>query len=94
MAIRMSVREARSRLADVVGRVHYRGEAVIVERYGRPMVAVIPVDLYEKVVAEREARFQWLDDLRRRLPDVPADEVARDVQEAVAAVREAAGDSR
>jgi len=50
-------------------------------------VAVIPVEMYQQVIAEREARFQVLDRIRSRVPDVPAEEVARDVTEAIKAAR-------
>lgn len=83
----LGAREARANFADLLGRVHYRGETVIVERSGKPMVAVIPIELYELLVAEREARFQVLDRLRERAPDVPEEEVLDDVAEAVAAIR-------
>jgi prevent-host-death family protein len=87
MVERMGAREARNRFADLVGSVHYGGQVVIVERSGKPMVAVIPVEMYQQLVAEREARFQVLDRVRSRLPDVPEEEVERDVAEAIAAVR-------
>lgn len=83
----MGSREARSKFADILGRVHYKGETIIVERSGKPMVAVIPLDLYEQLVAEREARFVVIDRIRARYGDVPADEVLADVEEAVAAAR-------
>jgi prevent-host-death family protein len=85
----IGAREARNRFSDLLGNVHYGGQVVIVERSGKPMVAVIPVEMYEQVVAEREARFQVLDRIRSRVPDVPAQEVARDVAEAIDAVRTA-----
>ncbi len=88
--IRIGAREARERFADLLGRVHYGGETVIVERSGRPMVAMIPVEMYERLVAEREARFLVLERIRARLPEVPPEEVEQDVAEAVAAVRAAA----
>ena len=87
--MRMGAREARNRFADLLGRVHYGGETVIVERSGKPMVAVIPVALYERLIAEREARFQVLDRIRARLPEVPPEKVERDVAETIAAVRAA-----
>ncbi|MBE9508158.1 MAG: type II toxin-antitoxin system Phd/YefM family antitoxin [Chloroflexi bacterium] len=83
----MGAREARSKLADLLGSVHYGGQVVIIERSGKPMVAVIPVEMYQQVIAEREARFQVLDRIRSRVPDVPAEGVAQDVAEAVDAVR-------
>lgn len=85
--LRIGAREARSQFADLLGRVHYRGETVIVERSGKPMVAVIPIELYENLIAEREARFAIVDRLREKTPALPEAEVAQDVAEAIAAVR-------
>lgn len=87
MVEHVGAREARNRFADLLGNVHYGGQVVIVERSGKPMVAVIPVEMYQRVIAEREARFQVLDRVRSRVPDVSAEEVAQDVAEAVDAVR-------
>jgi prevent-host-death family protein len=83
----IGAREARHKFSDLMGNVHYGGQTVIIERSGKPMVAVISIDVYQRLIAEREARFQVLDRIRDRLPDVPSDEVERDVAEAVAAAR-------
>jgi prevent-host-death family protein len=80
-------REARNNFADLVGRVHYSRETVIVERSGKPMLAMIPIDVYEQMIAEREALFQVVDRLKEHVPDLPEEEVIEDVSEAVAAVR-------
>ena len=85
----MGAREARAQFADLLGRVHYRGETVIVERSGKPMVAVIPIELYEQLMAEREARFAVIDRIRDIVPNVPEEEVYEDVAAALAAVRAA-----
>jgi len=77
-----------------MGSVHYGGEAVIIERSGKPMVAVIPVEMYQAMIAEREARFAVVDQIQSRLPDVSAAEVEADVAEAVAAVRSAGAQGR
>jgi prevent-host-death family protein len=87
MVVHIGAKEARHNFADLLGSVHYSGQVVIVERSGQPMVAVIPVEMYQQLVAEREARFQVLDRIRSRLPDFSADEVERDLTEAIAAVR-------
>ncbi len=86
--LHLGAREARAQFADLLGRVHYRGDTVIVERSGKPMVAVIPIELYERLVAEREARFAILDRIREKLPDTPEEEVLADVAEAIEAVRD------
>jgi prevent-host-death family protein len=83
----IGAREARSQFADLLGRVHYGGETIIVERSGKPMAAVIPIELYERLIAEREARFAIIDRLREKTAGVPAEEVLSDVAEAIAAIR-------
>ena len=88
MTIVLGAREARQRFADLLGRVGYGGEIAIVERSGKPMVAIIPVELYEQLVAEREARFQVLDRIRSKLPEIPGEEVEKDVSQAIDALRE------
>ncbi|MFO7662977.1 MAG: type II toxin-antitoxin system Phd/YefM family antitoxin [Chloroflexota bacterium] len=83
----IGAREARAQFADLIGRVHYGGETIIVARSGKPMAAVIPVELYEKMIAEREARFAIIDRLRDKTAGTPAEEALADVAEAIDAVR-------
>jgi prevent-host-death family protein len=87
MTIVIGAREARQRFADLLGRVGYGGEVAIVERSGKPMVALIPVEVYERLVAEREARFQILDRIRSKLPEISEKEVEKDVNQAIDKVR-------
>lgn len=87
MTIIVGAREARQRFADLLGRVGYGGEVAIVERSGKPMVALIPVEVYERLVAEREARFQILDRVRSKLPETSEKEVEKDVSQAIDKVR-------
>ncbi len=87
MTIVIGAREARRRFADLLGRVGYGGEVAIVERSGKPMVTIIPVEVYDQLVAEREARFQVLDRLRSKLPEIPKEEVEPDISQAIDDVR-------
>ncbi|MDZ7699266.1 MAG: type II toxin-antitoxin system Phd/YefM family antitoxin [Deltaproteobacteria bacterium] len=94
MTIRVSSREARNRFADIMGSVRYGGEEIIVERSGRPMAALIPVDTYEKLVAERRVRFEVFDEIRSVLSDVPEKDIERDVAQAIDTVRTASAEDR
>jgi prevent-host-death family protein len=87
MTIVIGAREARRRFADLLGRVGYGGEVAIVERSGKPMVALIPVEVYEQLIAEREARFQVLDRIRSRLSEIPEEEIEKDVSQAIDTLR-------
>src|SRR5215468_8818908 len=44
MATSLSVAEAKRRFSDVLGSVRHRGERVVVERRGRPIAAIVPLD--------------------------------------------------
>lgn len=84
----MGAREARNQFSQILGEVHFGNEVVIIERSGKPMVAVISSDDYERLIAARDTRFQVLSDIRKRLPDISEEEVIQDVTDAVAAVRQ------
>ncbi len=47
MTFRMSASLAREKFADIVRRVEYRGERVIVRRHNRDVAAVVPVEDFE-----------------------------------------------
>jgi prevent-host-death family protein len=87
MAKRMSAKDARSKFSDLLGTVNYGGEEVIVERSGRPVAAVIPVPVYERLVAERQTRFEVIERVRSRAPKASLEEIEADVRQAVAKVR-------
>jgi prevent-host-death family protein len=87
MTIVIGAREARQRFADLLGRVGYGGEVAIVERSGKPMAALIPMEVYEQLIAEREARFQVLDRLHSKLPSISEEEIAQDVAQAIRVIR-------
>ena len=87
MVVHIGAREARGSFSDLIGKVHYGGQTVVIERSGKPVVAMISADQFERLIAEREARFQVLDRIRSRVPEAPLEEVEQDVAEAIAAVR-------
>jgi len=53
---RVGAREARSSFSELLGRVRYGDEVVIVERSGKPMAAMIPVEVYEREVAASQGQ--------------------------------------
>ena len=56
MARRVSAREARAQFAELTDRVRYTGEPVIVEKQGRPFVALVSLDDLEAVERLRRER--------------------------------------
>ena len=93
MSLYVGSREARNNFSTLIGQVHYGGQTVIVEKSGKPMAAMIPIDLFDKIIREREARFQVLDRIQQRAPNTTEDELLRDVDEAIVAARTAVAES-
>lgn len=89
MVVHMGAREARQKFSELIGRVHYGGDTVILESSGKPMAAVVPLAMYRQMMEEREARYARLDELLMERQPVPysEEEVEADVAEAIAAVR-------
>jgi prevent-host-death family protein len=92
MSERVSARDARARFAELTDRVKYTGEPVIVEKQGRPFVAVIRAEDLERVehllTEERQAGFSRLaaEAADGEQPSGPSDD---EIVEAVRLTREA-----
>ncbi|GGZ55720.1 antitoxin [Streptomyces inusitatus] len=54
MAYEIPVTQARAELADLINRVVYGGERVVVTRHGKPLVALVSAEDLERLEAGRE----------------------------------------
>ena len=79
--------EARIHLGEIMKEVQSGKVRVLVEKSGIPMVGIISAEEFQRLIAEREARFEVVDRIRSRLPAVPEAEVERDVRQALKDVR-------
>ena len=75
----VSAVRARGKLGQMLEEVYYRGDQYVIERAGKPMAAVVPVEQYEQWRRERDAFFELVEELRSRNADVEAGEVEEDV---------------
>ncbi len=84
---------ARQRLGQLLEATYYRGDVFIIERAGRPMVAVVPIDQYRQWQQRREEFFAMIEEVQARTRKVPPEELEAAISEAVAAAKamEAAG---
>ncbi|QIP87704.1 type II toxin-antitoxin system Phd/YefM family antitoxin [Streptomyces sp. Tu 2975] len=55
MAYEIPVTQARAELADLINRVVYGGERVVVTRHGKPLVALVSAADLERLEQEAEA---------------------------------------
>ncbi len=83
----VSALEARRRLGEIMEGVYYRGDEVIVERAGKPMCAIVPVERYRDIDRSRDRMFELIERSWERNKDVPFEEIEREVWEAIREVR-------
>ncbi|MGW3625935.1 type II toxin-antitoxin system Phd/YefM family antitoxin [Streptomyces sp. NPDC000880] len=58
MAYEIPVTQARAELAELINRVVYGGERVVVTRHGKPLVALVSADDLERLEKEEAAEEQ------------------------------------
>ena len=87
MTIFIGARDLRQKISEVLGKVGFGGDVAVVEKSGKPMAAIIPIEMYQKLVAEREARFQIVDKIRNAQAERPLDEIDKDIAAAIQRAR-------
>jgi prevent-host-death family protein len=85
----LGVTEARSRFGEIVDKVQYQGDTVVLEKNGKPAAAIIPFALFEKFLKNREAAFQVITEVQEQNKDLDMseDELLDFINEAVHEVR-------
>lgn len=98
----VSIDEFRTNLAELIGKVMYAKDQVIIKKYNRDAAILISLAEYEKLVdpAKRFSKSGWkekfalTDKIKRRIkgiaPDILAAEIAKAVKEVRAAKRKGA----
>jgi prevent-host-death family protein len=80
--------EARRNFGRVLQDVAGKGDTVVVERHGEAIAAVVPMHLYEQWKKRREAFFDQMEEVSRRV-NLSPEEADKLVEEAILAVRAA-----
>lgn len=91
----VSIDELRSNLAEIINRVTYANDQVVVKKHNRDVAMIISLDEYEKIMdpSKRLSKNQWrkhvkkLDNIRSKIPLSDPDELDRIIDEEVEAVR-------
>ncbi len=74
----VSAVRARGKLGQMLEEVYYRGDQYVIERAGKAMAAVVPVEQYEQWRRERDAFFELVEELRSRNAKADPAQVEKD----------------
>ncbi len=80
--------KARRNFGQLLDEVFYKGDQFIVERAGKAMAVVVPINQYMQWKERRERFFAMIDEMRAGNKDVPSEVIEAEVEEAVRAVRQ------
>lgn len=79
--------KARKNLGQLLEEAFYRGDEFIIERAGKPMAVLIPVQEFERWRKQREKDFAVFDEVRAKAGKASGAKVEEDVDEAVTEIR-------
>lgn len=82
----LNAKQARDEFSTVLDQVQHKGDTYIINRNGKPAVAVVPLSLYETWRQQREAFFARIQEMQARA-DLDPDEAMALALEAQQAVR-------
>ena len=86
MERKLGVSEARGIFGKLIERVQYQKDTYVINRRGKPVAAVVPLDVYESWKRQRQEFFAAIRSIQDSNPDADPDVTMEDVLEAQQAV--------
>ena len=87
MVKRISAIKVRQNLGQVMNEVALKEDEYIVERAGKPLVAIIPIDQYQRLRGEKEEFFKMVAEIQKEAVRSGRKVVGLEIEEAVKAYR-------
>lgn len=78
---------ARKNFGRLMEEAHYRGDEIVVERAGKPMVAIISYAEFQEFKQQRKKDFEILDKIRTKNQGMKPEEVEAAVESAISEIR-------
>jgi prevent-host-death family protein len=85
----ISTQELKTRIGEVVDSVRLRGDRYIVRRRGKPVAALVPLEVNESFERDRDRIFDLMETVAERNRNVPDAEIEAAIDQAVKEVRRA-----
>ena len=91
----LPLKDFREQLSDLVSRVAYGNQKVLITKFGKPIAALVTFEDFEKIMnpakrftqAEWEKGFEIMDKMRANTSKYPQEEVEQAIERAVRDVR-------
>ena len=83
MLKKISAVKARQNLGQMMNEVAIRGDDYIIERAGKALVAIIPIEKYQRLQRKKDNLFQAVDEIRAQVKDEDSIIIEKEIAEAV-----------
>jgi prevent-host-death family protein len=81
--------EARRKFGQLIAEAFYRNDSFVIERSGRPMAVIVPVDAYERWKRlAKERTFAMLEEVWQRTQNVPDEVLEQEIAQALQTLRQ------
>jgi prevent-host-death family protein len=91
MIKKISAMKARQNLGQVMNEVALRGDDYVIERAGKPLVAIIPMEKYRRLQKDLDDFFLEVKTFQESVEDVDPKELDAAIEEAVTAAKRVTG---
>lgn len=79
--------DARKNFGEILNGVKYRHDSVLIRKAGKPIAALIDVDLFEKIRSLKHQFDALTDELGNTYVGVPIEEAEKEIEEAINNIR-------
>ncbi|MBT9537833.1 MAG: type II toxin-antitoxin system Phd/YefM family antitoxin [Nitrospirae bacterium] len=83
----ISAIKVRQNLGQVMNEVALKDDEYIIERAGKPLVAIIPIEQYQGMKKERKEFFQMVDEIQKGIKKAAGSLIDTEIEEAVQSYR-------
>ena len=83
----VSTTELHQKLGELLDRVYRNGDRLIVKRADTPLATIVPIEIYEDILQQREQAFSVLDRIWEKVPGLSEEEAQDDIEQAIAEAR-------
>ncbi len=87
MTLHISIGQIKRDISELINRVAYGGERIVLTSRGKPKAAIVSMEDYEQLLAQRRARFAVIREQRDDSPDLSQKEIKDEITRAVKKVR-------
>ena len=87
MQKKISAMKARQNMGQIMNEVAIRGDDYIIERAGKPLVAVIDMEKYQRLQQGQAEALQAVKSIWARMKGADAQEISQTIAEAMGAAR-------